>query len=179
MYKLILTLVLVLCFRSDVSYFSWNQDHKLQWEDFQGEADHNIDAVAVTASGITFSYSIQKSSTKGIVGVKTEVFAHFYPEHSWCKKELIDDHILAHEQLHFDITELNVRYLKEKIEQLKVSPTIDKQLDSYHEKANAALAQMQKKYDTESQFSIDKSGQATWSAFVKGELKRLESFKSQ
>ncbi|WAC03543.1 hypothetical protein N7U66_08720 [Lacinutrix neustonica] len=79
MYKLILTLVFAVCFSSDVSYFSWNQEQKLQWEDFKGEANHNIDAVAVTASGITFSYGIQKSSTKGIVGFKTEAFAHFYP----------------------------------------------------------------------------------------------------
>ncbi|WP_449274498.1 DUF922 domain-containing protein [Lacinutrix neustonica] len=90
----------------------------------------------------------------------------------------MNDHILAHEQLHFDITELNVRYLREKIERLKISPTVAQELDGYHEKANASLEKMQKKYDTESHFSINKIGQAKWKSFVEKELLRLERFKS-
>ena len=179
MNKFFVIIGFLLCFQSDTAEFSWHENHKLKWTDFQGKPDVNSNAAAVTASGITFSYSINKSSVRGITGFKTKVFAHFYPEHSWCKKEVIDAHILKHEQFHFNITELNVRYLREHISELKVSSSIAKQLDFLHKQANTDLEKMQKLYDAESNYSINKEEQARWIAFVNKELKRLEKFKSK
>jgi len=179
MYKLIVSLILVFAFQSDTSGRSWNENKQLTWSDFKGVPNQQVDAVAVTASGITFGYGIQSSSTRGITGFKTEVFAHFYPEKSWCKKEDINDYILKHEQLHFDVTELNVRYLREKISKLKVNKDIASVLDAYHKTANVELEKMQKQYDSDSNYSIDPEGQAKWNAFVKSELQRLEVYKSQ
>ncbi|WP_299888462.1 hypothetical protein [uncultured Lacinutrix sp.] len=179
MYKLFLIFAAVLCFQSDTSEISWNQNYKLTWQDFKGKPNKETDAVAVTASGITFGYSIKKSSTKGITGFNTTVLAHFYPEHSWCKKDVVDDHVLAHEQLHFDITELNTRYFREKISKLKVSNTIADVLNSIHKKTNEELEAMQQRYDNESEYSINKEGQSKWSTFVSKELKRLQEFQSQ
>ena len=85
--------------------------------------DQNTDAVAVTASGITFSFSVSQSNAV-FVDFNAEVEAHFYPEKSWYLKDKGDDHILAHEQLHFDITELHVRQLRFNISRLKVSQNI-------------------------------------------------------
>lgn len=179
MYKIIVFFLLLIAFQSDTSGRSWNENVRLTWNDFKGEPNMQVDAVAVTASGITFGYGIQSSSTRGIVGFKTEVFAHFYPEKSWCKKEEINDYILKHEQLHFDITELNVRYLREKISKVKVSKDVASILDAHHKTANIELEKMQMLYDNESNYSINSEGQAKWNAFVKKELKRLEAFKSQ
>jgi hypothetical protein len=179
MYKLLVSLLLIVLFQSDGTGREWNENKKLTWPDFKGKPNTKVDAVAVTASGITFSYSIEKSSIQGVIGFKTKVFAHFYPDKSWCKKEYIDDHILAHEQLHFNVTELNVRYLRQKISKLKVSKNIASILDAYHKTANSELEKMQKKYDTESNFSINREGQTKWSVFVEKELKRLEAFKAK
>ena len=179
MNKFSLIISLFLCLQSDAPEFSWHENYKLKWTDFQGQPDKNSNAVAVTASGITFSYSIQKSSIHGVTGFKTKITAHFYPEHSWCKKELIDDHILKHEQFHFNITELHVRHFREKVSKLKVSKLIAKQLDVLHKQANTNLEQMQKLYDAESNYSINKDEQQKWIAFVNAELKQLEKYKSK
>lgn len=179
MNKFLVIISLLLCFQSDSSEFSWHENHKLKWTDFEGEPNKNSDAVAVTASGITFSYAIQKSSVRGVIGFKTKAFAHFYPEHSWCKKELINDNILLHEQFHFNITELNVRYLREKISKLKVSTTIAKSLDLVHIQANKDLEKMQELYDAESNYSMNSEGQKKWVVFVNKELERLKKYKSK
>ncbi|RLJ62567.1 hypothetical protein CLV86_2175 [Lacinutrix venerupis] len=176
--KFLFIIGFLLCFQSDRSEFSWQESDKLKWSDFKGEPDISSHAAAVTASGITFSYSIEKSSIRGVTGFKAKVFAHFYPEHSWCKKEVINDHILNHEQFHFNITELHVRYLREDISKLKVSNTVAKDLDKLHKQANIDLSKMQNLYDTETNYSINKEEQAKWVTFVNTELKRLEKFKS-
>lgn len=179
MNKFIIIISFLFCLQSDSPEFSWHENHKLEWTDFQGKPDKNSDAVAVTASGITFGYSISKSSVKGITGFKTKIEAHFYPEHSWCKKEIVDDAILKHEQFHFNITELNVRYLREKISKLKVSKNIAKELDALHKKANTDLEEMQHLYDAESNNSINNEQQQKWMTLVNKELKRLEKYKSK
>ena len=179
MYKLLLILAFLFCFQSDTAEISWSSSYKLTWKDFKGKPNLDSDAVATTASGITFGYSIDKSSTRGVIGFKTSVFAHFYPEHSWCKKDIVDDHVLGHEQLHFDITELNTRYFREKIAKLKPNSNIADMLNALHKETNSTLAKMQQQYDNESDYSIDKEAQSKWAIFVAKELKRMQKFKAQ
>ena len=179
MTKLFIIVSFILCLQVNAQEFSWQENHKLKWTDFQGEPDKNSNAAAVTASGITFSYSIEKSSIHGVTGFKTKTVAYFYPKQSWFKKEVVDKHILNHEQFHFNITELNVRYFREHISKLKVSGSIANQLSNLHKEVNANLANMQKRYDTESNYSINKGEQQKWVNFVNKELKRLEKYKSK
>ena len=73
MYKLLLIFAFLFCFQSDTTAVSWSQNYKLTWQDFKGKPDKNVDAVAITASGITFGYSIQRSSLKGITGFETSI----------------------------------------------------------------------------------------------------------
>jgi hypothetical protein len=157
---------------------SWSDSKKLTWADFKGQVQHNTDAVAVTASGITFSFSVSQSNGK-IVDFNAEAQAHFYPEKSWYLKDKGDDHILAHEQLHFDITELHVRQLRYNISRLIVSENIKGELRDLHELANKNLAIMQNAYDTQSNNSINKAQQAVWSKFVKAELDKYKDYRSR
>jgi uncharacterized protein YydD (DUF2326 family) len=179
MSKFFIIVSFLLCLQSDTPEFPWHQDHKLKWTDFQGKPDVSSSAVAVTASGITFSYSVEKSSIHGVTGFNAKALAHFYPEHSWHKKEAVNDHILKHEQFHFNITELNVRYFREKISKLKASASIAKELSELQKQANTDLAIMQKRYDAETNYSINKEEQVRWIVFVNKELKRLEKYKSK
>ncbi|WP_040281115.1 DUF922 domain-containing protein [Psychroserpens damuponensis] len=157
---------------------SWSESKKLTWADFKGAVDVNTDAVAVTASGITFSFSVSESDGK-FVDFSAETYAHFYPEKSWYNKTKGDDHILAHEQLHFDITELHVRKLRYNISKIKVSQHIKHDLRAVHEQANKELAIMQNTYDTQTNNSINKVEQVTWSKFVKNELDKYKDFRSR
>lgn len=177
--------LLVLCFiffvdisASQMTTISWRVDYKLQWQDFKGQPHDDTDAVAVTASGITFCYSIKTSNTK-IIDFTTTLEAHFYPDKSWCSKARADDYILAHEQLHFDITELHVRKLRKQIAQVKVSQNLKSKLNLLHKTSNIELAAMQNKYDTETNNAIDKDFQKQWELFIKKELQNYEAYKSK
>jgi hypothetical protein len=156
---------------------SWSDSKKLTWADFKGAVDQDTDAVAVTASGITFSFSVSQSNDQ-FVDFKAEAQAHFYPEKSWYNKAKGDDHILAHEQLHFDITELNVRQLRYNISRFNISKNIKQELRDGHEQANKNLAIMQNDYDTQTDNSINKEQQEVWSQFVNIELDKYRAFKS-
>ncbi|WP_248411892.1 DUF922 domain-containing protein [Psychroserpens algicola] len=156
----------------------WNESKKLTWSDFKGPVERGSDAVAVTASGITFSFSVQQSNDT-FVSFEAHADAHFYPEKSWYLKDKGDDHILAHEQLHFDITELHVRKLRYEISKLRISQNIKTELRHAHEQANIQLAKMQNAYDTQSENSMNKEQQAIWSAFVKAELIKYKAYRSQ
>lgn len=156
----------------------WREDYKLKWTDFKGPVDQNSDAVAVTASGITFSFSLRQTNDR-FVGFETEVQAHFYPNKSWYIKESGNDHVLAHEQLHFDITELHVRQLRYAIAQLRVSQSIKQDLQELHKNANENLAKMQRTYDAQTQNSINKERQLVWAQFVNEELQKFRAYRSQ
>jgi hypothetical protein len=156
----------------------WSDHVKLTWDDFKGEKNIETDAVAVTASGITFAYKVKKANGQ-IIDFTTNIDAHFYPNKSWMIKELADDYLLAHEQLHFDITELHVRKFRKQVSGVKISQHLGNDLNRLHQNINKELATMQNQYDRESNNSINKDLQAKWSLFVAKELKKYEAFKSK
>jgi hypothetical protein len=156
----------------------WSDHVKLTWDDFKGEKNIETDAVAVTASGITFAYKVKKANGQ-IIDFTTNIDAHFYPNKSWMIKELADDYLLAHEQLHFDITELHVRKFRKQVSGVKISQHLGNDLNRLHQNINKELANMQNQYDRESNNSINKDLQAKWSLFVAKELKKYEAFKSK
>ncbi|MAB49567.1 MAG: DUF922 domain-containing protein [Flavobacteriaceae bacterium] len=156
----------------------WNDTRKLEWEDFKGNPNPDSDAVALTASGITFGYSV-KTSGKRIIDYSTTVEAHFYPNKSWYLSEKADNHILAHEQLHFDITELYVRKFRQQLERLVVNQNIKIQMNQIHVAINEALDKTQKTYDEQTNHSINVEAQNYWENYIEEELKKLEKYKSQ
>lgn len=155
----------------------WNEAKKLSWADFKGPIDSNSDAAAVTASGITFSYTIQKTGGR-ISDFKSQVFAYFYTKESYHIKERCNDYILAHEQLHFDITELHARMFRYQLSRLQMSQSLKTQIDQLHKTINTELSEIQQQYDRESQNSVNAEAQAKWTAHVAENLKKFESFKS-
>lgn len=178
MRHLFIFLNLLICFfsfKSDDSLL-WRDDLKLTWNDFKGEQNRESNAVAVTASGITFSYKVRKANSR-IIDFTPSVEAHFYPEKSWVKLELADDYILAHEQLHFDITELHVRKFRKQISALKITQNLGSILDRLHQNINKELSEMQHHYDSESNNSINKEAQSKWENFIAQELEIYEDFR--
>ena len=141
---------------------AWRDNYGLTWADFKGKIEPDIDAVAVTTSGIIFSFSVNQSNAQ-FVGFSAEAEAYLYPEKSWYFKSKSEDHILAHEQLHFDITELHVSQLRYNASKIKVSKNIKQNLRDAHEETNRSLAAIQNDYDTQTDNSIHKKHQVIWS----------------
>lgn len=156
----------------------WNEDVKLSWKDFRAVPNENREEAALTASGITFEFSV-KETNNTIVDFNAKVLAHFYPDKSWYVKDRSNDHILNHEQVHFDITELHVRKFRKRIDRLKVNDQIKKELRSLHQTINTELAVMQAKYDLETDHSIKKDSQEQWNQYIQEELIKLDTYKSK
>lgn len=174
----VLVLALLLVVPVDDEVISWRDDIKLTWNEFKGAPKNNHSAVAVTASGITFEFSVNETDSR-IVSFDAKVYAHFYPNKSWYVKKEGSDHILAHEQLHFDITELYARKFRKQIAQLKVTNNLKTELRALHSQINREVAIAQNTYDKESDNSVNREFQAKWATYVKQELAKLEAYKSK
>ena len=179
MVRILLLFLCFVCVQDDEPVLSWNESYQLSWSDFKAKPNNNVSAVAITASGITFGFSIRQTDKNEVVSFTSEVQAHFYPEQSWYKMERADNHILGHEQLHFNITELYARKFRYRISQLKVSNSVKGQLKKTHIDINAELSQMQNKYDNETDYSINFESQATWKTFMDAELNKFSKYKSE
>lgn len=177
-YKLIFVLTLILngaSINDDV--LEWQEDVQLKWSDFKGQPQDLGDIVAITSSGISFRFSI-KENEHIVTGVETQVQAHFYPKRSWVHKKKASDHILSHEQLHFDITELHVRKFRKEITHLEISKDIKRDLNNTYARINKDMAAMQKTYDTETNYSRDVIAQAIWKKKIDGALKVYGDYKN-
>lgn len=176
MLKYILLFGCVFLFRSNDVAIEWNEALKLDWTYFKGPPDLETEAAAITASGITFGYSVQKTDDR-VTGFKVNVKAHFYPDKSWYKPDKVNDAILMHERLHFDITEWHTRMLRQKIADLRPSPNISSELEKLYTQMGQTLRETQNTYDAESDHSRNIEQQFVWQKKVADELKKLEGFK--
>lgn len=176
---LVLLLFILIGNNNDEATMSWNETKKLTWADFQSTPDNNSEAVALTASGITFGYSLKTTSNNRIVDFSVSVESHFYPKKSWYLKDRANNYILAHEQLHFDITELYARRFRKELTKVKVNQNLKKQLRALHKSINKSLNETQKKYDAESNHSINVDIQKQWEVLIHSELKKLDQYKSE
>lgn len=172
---LLLSFVFFCLFTSDQS-IQWDENQKLTWDNFLGEPNSKSDAAAVTSSGIVFGYKMSQVNNT-IESITIQASAHFYPEKSWVKLNQANDHILGHEQLHFDITELFTRKLRQASHRVAPSENSSKTLDAIHARIVKDLHTMQDLYDNETDFSRNHENQALWEKKVKMELEQLKDYK--
>ena len=137
----------------------WSPEQKLSWQDFRG-TQTNTRAAAVTASGISYSFS---SLVKGNeVKVDFEIGAYFYPDRSWYRPEDCDSVILGHEQLHFDISELYSRKMRKRLEETKFTNNVKAEIKKIYGEITTELNDFQNRYDDETNFSRNREQQLLW-----------------
>lgn len=176
MYKL-LGVLCIFFFVQDEETITWAQNQKLHWGNFEGTPVYDTDAVAITASGITYGYSSKTFSNSDKIEYTTNVLAQFYPEKSWYLKERVNDTVLGHEQLHFDITELHARKFRKRINHGKFTKNIQKEISKIYNNVSDELRAMQNEYDEGSDYSRDYEGQMKWQKLIAIELQKLEKHK--
>lgn len=143
----------------------WRADWRLTWEDFQGAVPMGASAAATTASGISYSYQAQWEG-KGAVEVVFDIQAHFYPSESWYRPEVCDEHILKHEQLHFDIAEIFARKLRQRLEAKTFTKNIKAEVKQIYQKTVRDLSKFQNQYDRETDFSRNRENQLLWNELI-------------
>ena len=176
MFKYAVLFSLTLLFIADDPSITWNSDYRLQWSDFQGKPKSRNTVVAVTASGLSFSYTT-KTTSSGLKDYDFVVEAHFYPEQSWYLKERVTPFILEHERLHFDITELHARKFRKAIQNTRFTDRINREMNAIYDRITAELRDMQNRYDEETNHSINPDAQKRWIQFIAEELDRYKAYK--
>ena len=155
---------------ADIELLLWNEFYKLQWGDFQGEADKNSFGDAGTA--------VQIKATPFLVRrqVRYDVAAFFNRKKSWVRDRSVS--LLAHEQLHFDIAELYARKIRKKIRDLQRRDVNN--IKEYNAAIQHLLLESNKadeQYDLETLHGALSRKQAAWRDKVKQELAHLKDYK--
>lgn len=151
----------------------WEEGDQLQWSDFKSSPDSRSHHHALTASGI--SIDMQQTSEDS---VSITVDANFYPQKSWLKKGKATDHLLNHEQRHFDISEIYRRKLIRTIMTSGVleSRNINNEIDKLYTDNDAALRIYQNKYDHETEHSQFTDKQLVWNKIIDDQLSELAPY---
>src|SRR5215203_4402399 len=89
--------------KADDEYIPWIMNYRLTWEDFLCEPKRNTDAVASTSTALGIAYQIKGGK------LTYQITCKFSKNKSWGLVKT--PYILAHEQGHFDITEIFARKL--------------------------------------------------------------------
>lgn len=148
----------------------WREDFRLQWDDFKGKAPTGAAPAATTASGISYSYSANLLHHE--VFLDHQVTAYFYPNESWYRPELCDGNTLAHEQLHFDISELFARKMRNRLDRTSFSDDVKAEVRKIYNDILEELRDFQAQYDRETDFSRNRGKQAEWNLGIKEALAR-------
>lgn len=88
--------------------------------------------------------------------------------------------LLAHEQLHFDITELFARKLRKALTEFDFdnARNLKADLQALYRNAEQERALMQQQFDVETRHSMNEAAQLEWQKYIKEELSKLKKFSS-
>jgi hypothetical protein len=149
----------------------WSSTDGLKWSDFRGKkpSDGN-DSYFRALSWCRVEPILVKRNN----GFSYRIKSGFNRYKSW--KTDTADYLLAHEQLHFDITELLARKLRKAIQEAP-DPT-GESFDPVIQKLYQECADMQDAYDEETVHGIITESQAKWKEKVCLELNQLKEYAS-
>lgn len=165
--------------RKSEKEFGWTAGRKLTWEDFRGPEQPQMgeDVAAATYCGIGFETNTLTAPTDKL---KIFVYNTFYPVQSWVKAGVENDHILAHEQCHFDICELYTRKLRERMSRVNVTATTMKTtLRSIYGQLQKEYVARQELYETETEHGIIEGEQDRWENMIAMELKASDNWREE
>ena len=156
----------------DENRISWNANRRLTWDDFQADPEWwNNDIAAITSSVIQYKYSCENGK------LNYSVKSIFLMDESWVKKKAKTAHYLAHEQLHFDVTEVFTRKLKEKLSKHTFRCDEVKKFESITKDILTDWQNTQKRYDYQTRYSLNKEKQDEWVAFIADILDAYDKYK--
>ena len=136
--------------------FSWSKERKLTWDDFKGKPDKLMQAAALTYTDI----SVNGSLIDGKITMEVKNF--FDSKLSWSKNKNSAS-LLAHEQLHFDITELYTRKIRKELNAIASEKTIkDGTINKMSSKLLKEWKEFQLKYDNETNHGTIAEKQKEW-----------------
>lgn len=149
----------------------WNSKRKLVISDFKGSTEKRPFTAATSS---TFRYQLQG---RPIAPKKFKVFVETYFDchSSYFKSTEFDSSVLAHEQIHFDISELYARKFTKRIDtEVRDLKELSSKHESILDEVGRELQLKQDEYDSE--VYSDRSKQKKWSSWIREELGKYELY---
>ncbi len=159
---------------NDCLEICWSENGKLNWSDFTGEIPSELNGNhAVTHSRIQVrSHKLNNSYSYVILN-------KFIKQKSWTRSDT-SEYLLAHEQLHFDMSEVYVRKIRRGLDSLKTSKVPGKgpyeQIIDKHIRELDSLGDV---YDRETYHGLYRQKQLKWETKMAKSLSQLQEYSSQ
>lgn len=170
-YFLLLLFIPAFCFSQDKKeeLIEWAATRQLAWSDYKGRPDLNSDAAALTTTYLGIEYHIEEKN------FSWKIQCRFSKTKSWGQSKT--DHILQHEQGHFDIAEIFARKLNKKLREYSFNNnSFRKDLKDIYDGIADEKGNFQDQYDRETDHSRKKELQGVWQKKIELLLKELEPF---
>ncbi|WP_299986332.1 DUF922 domain-containing protein [uncultured Pontibacter sp.] len=156
---------------SNNEQLAWSATRKLNWEDFRGTPESNNPHHALTAANLAVDARCKDNK------FYYEVKCVFLPRESWSKNKQ-SEKLLAHEQLHFDLTEVHARMLRKELKELGIScGNLKTNLNTTVGNAFKAWKAEQDQFDKLSRHGLDAQVQQDWSERISHRLQELDAWK--
>lgn len=141
----------------------------IEYKDFQAAPPKYDTAAANITVTILLGYSNTHSGA-----LKFRVVAVMDKAQSWIKDEFKRDHILKHEQGHFDIAHIYAEKLGASLKQKQYTSRDIEELNRVYDKHLEEMNGLQVAYDIETKGGWDLLAQSKWRRIIEGELKKVK-----
>lgn len=156
--RLLLTVLLFSSFNfktKNDDIIQWKSSYRLNWNDFKAAPPANASNAALTSSGILMKFTSDGES------LNYEISCNFVKNSSWGRVK--NEHILAHEQGHFDIAEIYARKLNKELKAYRYNnKSVNKDVNNIYKTVMDQLLQMQNQYDEQTDYSRNFVQQKEW-----------------
>lgn len=152
----------------------WQKPGQLYWTDFRAVPERGSFYHAVTATYLEETHGCSDEG-KFMYDVK----AVFVRNQSW-SLEKWSEQLLQHEQVHFDITEVFARHLRQYFTQLKYPCRVpEEEIQRKIAEVYRDLELMHHFYDERTQHGLQSDNQERWETFVKQRLDNLQAYQER
>lgn len=156
-------------FKKEAPMIPWETEKRLVWDDFLCEPKLGTDAVASTSTSLGIAYQLTDGQ------LKYHITCHFNKEKSWGLMKT--DYILAHEQGHFDITEIFARRLNEALQNYQFNKrTFKRDISEIYQSIVRQKEEYQKTYDAETDHSRNRKLQYDWLEKIEDLLAETDAY---
>ncbi len=151
----------------------WSSERTLNWSDFKASSQSRAHYHAY--SMLSLSYTPLFNTDKEL---EIGVYASFNPYQSWVKSSQRTDRLLSHEQKHFDLCEVYRRKLKKRIQEYRyyTPANTNDVLKRLFKESFDEYDKAQRKYDEDTNHSINHKKQLEWNARINQQLKELSKY---
>jgi hypothetical protein len=157
------------------SLILYKRERPLVTGDFKGKPFSHTKGVAATYSGILMQ--IEGESLGDVLSVTVSLQVYFNRYKSWVKPAGRNERVLAHEQIHFDLTAIKACALARAIEQGSyTSENVKEQLHVLQTQHMADLQRLQDSYDLETQHGVIEEKQEEWALRISKGLSNQQCF---